>query len=346
MIRGPVLPQMREGLWALVAGHLDAIETGLLLVLEDLDCSGGRLGAVEGLARDAAGVPVLLMMATEGDAMLAARVLSASEFLMRVGDSLASALPEGNFAPGTSGRVVVVGTDGASASLESLRRLSLPGVALCRLEPFRIAGVERFAVRWLSSGPAAEGKIAPVAVEFAVAENRRSEWKTIEQLSLRLDPAVRIDGDRFLRRITWQGRLLGEVCAADGTLRGVGADGVSYSLLSPRDVREYGDRLVRRYAELAGLATEGANRVCEPSARLREDEVGSGAARNTKVAAHGETLRSTLSGARLTPEEYSALGGPARLAGGGTEAAGVADDVVRIVAAQEGSWAGPTMRTD
>ncbi|MBP8299355.1 MAG: hypothetical protein KA020_03235, partial [Planctomycetes bacterium] len=69
MIRGPVLPQMREGLWSLVAGRLEAIETGLLLVLEDLDCSAGRLGAVEGLARDAAGAPVLLTMATDGDAM-------------------------------------------------------------------------------------------------------------------------------------------------------------------------------------------------------------------------------------------------------------------------------------
>ena len=347
MIRGPVLPQMREGLWALVAGRLEAIETGLLLVLEDLDCSGGRLGAVEGLARDAAGAPVLLTMATDGDALLAGRVLAASEFLQRVGDSLAAAVPEGNFAPGVNGRVVVVGTEGASASLDSLRRLSLPGVALCRLEPFRIGGVERFAVRWLANGPEAAAKVTAALVDFAVAADRRADWQTIEQLSLRLDPAVRIDGDRFLRRITWQGRLLGEVCAADGTLRGSGADGVSYRLLSPRDVREFGDRLVRRYAELTGLSMDGGNRAGEPSARPREDEVGGCvAARNAKGVAPGESLRASLSSARLTPEEYSALGGPARLAGGGTEVAGVAENVIRAVSAQEGSWAGPTMRTD
>jgi hypothetical protein len=347
MIRGPVLPQMREGLWALVAGHLDAIETGLSLVLEDLDCSGGHLGTVEGLARDASGAPVLLMLAIDGDVLLSARVLSASEFLSRVGGSLAHAVPEGNFAPGTLGRVLVIGTEAAAASIEALRRLPLPSVGLCRLEPFRVAGAERFAVSWLTSGPVPAEKATPVSVEFAVPENHRADWRTIEQLCGRLDPAVRIDGDRFLRRITWHGRLLGEVCSADGGLRGCGADGIGHSLLSPRDVREFGDRLVRRYADLAGLAFEGASPACAPAARSREEEVGSGGAtRGAPVAMGGETLRSTLSSARVTPEEYSALGGPARLAGGGTEVAGVADDVVRIVAAQEGSWAAPSMRTD
>ncbi len=376
MIRGPVLPHMRAGLWTLVASHLDAIETGLVLVLEELDSSGGHLGVVEGLARDASGAPVLLLLAIDGDALLAARALSALEFLGRVGDSLATAIPEANFAAGVVGRVVVVGTDAAAASLEFLRRLPLSGLELCRLEPFRVAGTERFAVRWLTSsggaggtlgtpalalqgtalqdsslvtrGAANPGRVANAPVEFAVPSRQAEHWQSIVRLCERLDPGVSIDGDRFWRRITWHGRLLGHVTAANGGLHTSGPDGVGRSLLSAADVREFGDLLVRRYAVLAGLAGTDASVPSIADARRSREEVlpGAGGTRGAARHAAGDTLRATLAGVRLTPEEYSALGGPARVAGGGTEVAGVADDVVRIVAAQEGSWAGPTMRTD
>src|SRR5687768_16439437 len=80
MIRGPVLPQSRDSLWALVANHLDSIESGLVLAMKDLDCSDGQLGPIEGLARDANGAPVLVLLAVENDALLSARVLRAIEF--------------------------------------------------------------------------------------------------------------------------------------------------------------------------------------------------------------------------------------------------------------------------
>ena len=83
MIRGPVLPQGRERLWALVAQRLAVIETGLELVSETLDCSGDRHGAIEGLCRDASGAPVLVALAVDGDAMLLPRILAAAEFLDR-----------------------------------------------------------------------------------------------------------------------------------------------------------------------------------------------------------------------------------------------------------------------
>ena len=104
MIRGPVLPQLRESLWALVANHLDSIESGLVLAMKDLDCSDGQLGPIDGLARDANGAPVLVLLAVEADALLTARVLGAIEFLGRVGDSLATAIPEGSFRAGAVGR--------------------------------------------------------------------------------------------------------------------------------------------------------------------------------------------------------------------------------------------------
>lgn len=350
MIRGPVLPQMREGLWALVARHLDSIETGLQLVLADLDCSGGHLGLVDGLARDASGAPVLVLLAIDGDALLAARVLAAAEFLERVGDSLGTAIPEASFATGVVGRVVVVGTESAAASLEHLRKLPLATLEVCRLEPFRIAGTERFAVRWLAAGGPSVGAVvqaaAQVPMAFAVGKEQEGHWQAIVRICERLDAGVRIDGDRFWRRITWHGRLLGQVHAVDGCLQAGDASGACSNLHSAQDVRQFGDRLVRRFAALTGLfATASMDAAGTDPGRAREGAFPGAAVR--AVGSPGtETLRATLAGVRLTPEEHSALGGPARMAGGGTEAAGLADDVVRIVAAQEGPWAGTTMRTD
>jgi hypothetical protein len=335
------MPQMRESLWSLVAKRLDSLETGLSLVLEGLDCGGGQLGAIEGLARDANGAPVLLMLAIDGDALLTARVLAAISFVERVGDSLCLAVPEGGFASGVHGRVVVVGTETAAASFEQLRRVPFAALQLCRLEPFRIAGSERFAVRWLPTTAAADAAADDPAIEFAVAPSHREHWLAIERLCQRLDPAVRLSGDRFWRRITYQGTLLGQVLVADGVLHTSGPDGVRRSVLSAADVREFGDQLVRRFAVLRGLVGDpGAPPV---GGELRTPGAGVGGRAMPRQPA-AESLRSTLVHARLSPEEYSALGGPMRTAEVDTEA--VADDVARIVAAQEGSWAGPSLRSD
>jgi len=340
MIRGPVLPQLRESLWALVANHLDSIETGLVLAMKDLDCSDGQLGPIDGLARDASGAPVLVLLAVEADALLAARVLGALEFLERVGDSLATAIPEGSFRAGAVGRVIVVSTGTACPSLESLLRLDLDGVDLCRLEPFRIAGTERFAVRWLRRKPAG---VALAAAEFRVEPAQKAHWESILRLCERLDAGVGIDGDRFWRRITWQGRVLGQIVAAEGVLQAIDGDGTRRSLLTSADVREFCDLLVRRYATFAGLglATGGATAAAQNGRDEGSGALGRAAAR----PAVGDSLRSSLAAARLSPEEYSALGGPAR-ASVVAVTSEVADDMARIVAAQEGSWASPPQRSD
>ena len=63
MIRGPVLPTKRDSLWSLVSTRLDRLESGLTLALESFECGDAALGSVEGLARDAMGGPVLVMLA-------------------------------------------------------------------------------------------------------------------------------------------------------------------------------------------------------------------------------------------------------------------------------------------
>lgn len=340
MIRGPVMPQMREGLWSLVANRLESIETGLSLVLEGLDCTGGQLGVIEGLARDANGAPVLLLLAIDGDALLAARVLSAIEFLDRVGDTLSLAVPEGGFAIGVRGRVLVVGTDTATASFEMLKRLPFTALHLCRLEPFRLAGSERFAVRWLSVAASGATAIDGALVEFAVAPAQRAHWQAIVRMCERLDPAVSLSGDRFWRRITWQGNLLGQVVVVDGVLHTGGPDGVRRSVVSAADVREFADQVVRRFAELRGLVGgRSPSTDAPPGGRLAGNP---GAGKSMTRSAAVDSLRSTLANARLSPEEFSALGAPDRRA----DVEEMADDVARIVAAQEAPWAGPPLRSD
>ena len=343
MIRGPILPQLRESLWTLVSTRLDTVERGLTLVLEGLDCSGGQLGAVEGLARDASGAPVLVLLAVDGDALLPARALSASDFLLRVGDALVTAVPEAKLCPGVPGRVLVIGTEAATVSLDQLGRLPVPGLHVCRLEPFRIAGSERFAVRWMTPAPGAEltPEPAPDAPSFVVPEEQRDLWSTVHALCTRVDPGVRVDGDRYWRRISWRGRSLAEVRLVDGIMQATLADGSQRDLLGVADVKPFIDLLLRQFAALAGLshtqrpAAGGSNPARDPASRHAAN------GRNGALRTPAESLRSAAAAARLSPEEYSALGGPALAAGGDTEAAAMADDDDSGVAAQDGPWPPP-----
>ncbi len=335
-MRGPVLPQLRASVWSQLTGRLDAIERGLVLVFEGIDCSAGQFGLVEALARDAMGGAVLVLVAVDGDGLLTARVHAACEFLSRVGESLPAALPEANLVAGVRGRVLVVGTDAGAGALDLLRRLPLPGLEVCRLESFRVADSERFVVRWLAVDPvgsASPASLGPQRPSFAVPERRRGDWEALQQLCERIDPGVGLDGDRFSRRITWHGRLLGCVETADGELCGIDVHGARHPLVGGAETRRFVDRLLRRYSQLAGLtgadASAGAGET-GPTAGV----VGVPAA-GRPVA---DSLRSTLSAMRLSPEEYSALGGPTAAAAAEVEHGNVADDVARIVTAKGPPW--------
>jgi hypothetical protein len=292
---------------------------------------------------NAGGAPVLVMLAVAGDAMVFARAIAAAEFLQRVGDALATAVPEAALCPGAPGRVLVIGSDTSASVLEQIRRLTIPALHVCRLEPFRIAGQERFAVRWMHAGdPAAVTDSSLAATpEFAVPEMRLDLWKNLSELCLRIDSGVRIDGDRYLRRISWQGRPLGEVRLVHGVLHAVPAEGPARELASASDVRHVADQFLRHYAKHAGLTMAQSTAANASAASLREAAPRHAAHGSSGPSRNGESLRSVLAAARLSPEEYSALGGPASVAGGEADGAAVADDVVRIVSAQESSWSPP-----
>lgn len=333
MIRGPVLPEARAALWALVAPRLDLIERGLSLCCEALDCSEGRFGVVDGLARDASGAPVLVIVASDDDAHLAPRVHAAAAFLGRVADGLVTAVPEAALCPGQPGRVLVVGGPAATTSLELLRRLLLPSLEVCRLEAFRIGAVERFAVRWLAHEGGAAVPSRPPSVEFDVPNERREEWRAVQRLCERLDPSIRIDGGRFQQRITWHGRPLAELVTSNGDLFAIGSAGDRQPLVGARDVRGFSDALLRRYLRAAGI----------------DSPHGSAPGRNDAPAAAGssrstETLRETLTASRLSAEEYSMLGGPTCVAMAESDGGNAADYVARMVGEPDGSWTEPRSR--
>ena len=336
MIRGPVLPQVRASLWSLVKPRLETIESGLSLVLEGFDCSEGQLGVIEGLARDAMGAPVAVMLAVDGDSLLPARVLAAGNFLQRVGDGLMRAVPEAHLRPGRRGRLIVVGTEASAALLAQVCRLPIGGLHVCSLEPFRLAGSERFAVRWLPvaasvdlagvsdaslTQPAAEPAVQVEDV-FEVSAERSDLWQTLCELCERIDPAVQVHGDRFLRRVLWSGQLLGEVRIVEGELLASAVTGVVRELRDKRDVRLFGDQLLRAFARLSGLAEQQAawssERRSTPATQSPPPAAQSQPTRhstNGKESNRTGSLRSTLAAAKLSPEEYSALGDPALSAG-------------------------------
>jgi len=353
------MPQSRDALWSFVSGRLHAIQPGLTLVFDGFDCADGELGAIEGLARDADGAPVLVLLARDGDPLLAQRALAAAAFLERVGDGLALAIPEGGFRGGLTGRALVVAVAGAAAAVRPLVRQTSASLQVCALEPFRVAGKERFAVRWLHDGARATAT-APNAAERIAAEAGAAEsiaaesiaaevgaaaaaataapaagptpahvqalWSRLEELCLRIDQGIRIDAADDRRRITWNGQTLAEVRADADALRGTLPDGSECALSAPADVGAFSNRLLRGYSRLAGLV------FAKRSAAGGDDDAAALRAPAARTGLDG--LRAAAAAARLTPEEHSALGAPTSAVGDAAERAAMASDLARIAAAQ------------
>lgn len=312
MIRGPVLPKVRDSLWSLLSPRLEQLESGLTLVHEPLECGDAALGVVDGLARDAVGGPVAVMLALEGDTLLPARALAADRFLHRVGPALAQAVPEANFAHGVLGRVLVVGTEASAGLIDEVCALPLQSLMACTLEPFRVDGVERFAVRWVHGGsdaaeaPASQGG----AAGFVAPAGREALWEEVQRLSARIDPAVEFSGDRFSRKILWNGYLLGELRTTDGALIARAATGLVLGIHDARDVRRFGDQMMRAFARHAKLTSSKEQRAGGRSARHGEPREPAPIARDRDAAAAqgAEGRRASAEASRRSPDEHAARG--------------------------------------
>jgi hypothetical protein len=358
------MPQSRDALWSFVSGRLHAIQPGLTLVFDGFDCADGELGAIEGLARDADGAPVLVLLARDGDALLAHRALAAAAFLERVGDGLALAIPEGGFRSGLTGRALVVAVAGAAAAVRPLVRQTSARLQVCALEPFRVAGKERFAVRWLHDGAratataptaaersaAGEVAAAPVAAEADAAESTAAESTAAESTAAELAAAAAAPAAGPTPahvQALWS--RLEELClridqgiridAADDrrritwngqTLAEVRADADALRGTLPDGsecaLSAFSNRLLRGYSRLAGLV------FGKRSAAGGDEDAAAPRAPTNRTGLDG--LRAAAAAARLTPEEHSALGAPTSAVGDAAERAAMASDLARIAAAQ------------
>jgi hypothetical protein len=294
MIRGPVLPLAREGLWQLVRAQPELIERGLRLVCEDLELGTGELGLVDGLLRDAAGNPVLLMITDDADKALIARVAGVHAFCKRNAGGLARAIPEARLRLDGACRLLVVTASMGQEASDLLRRLGIERLEVVEIERFHVGEQERLIVR---TGRAGAATGAP-PLDDAIDARSGDTLAAVTAMLRRLDPRIAVDGDRYSRRATHEGRLLCEYWFADELVRGVLPAEDQRVLSGTDDARAFVDRVARRYLSMAG----------ERAPKSKPDDVPAAAGEPTPGRSGLETLRASMSLARLSREEWSALG--------------------------------------
>jgi len=301
MIRGPVLPLAREGLWQLVREQPERLERGLIVVCEDLELGTGELGLVDGLLRDAAGNPVLVMVTDDADAALLARVAAVHAFWQRNAAGMVRAIPEARLRDGAVCRLWIVTAGLPRATGELLARLGVDRLEIVELERFHIGDQERLVVR--TSRPAQVEALGARSAEFddSIGATARETLASVSALLARLDPRIRFEGDRFSRRATHEGRALCDYWFADDLVRGVLPAEEPCVLSSADDVRGFVDRVARRYLAIAGeRSAKDAAAAAAPGSAI-EPAVGAG---RTGL----DSLRASMSLARLSREEWTALG--------------------------------------
>ncbi|MGE3175670.1 MAG: hypothetical protein AB7O97_23810 [Planctomycetota bacterium] len=303
MIRGPVVPLQRDGLWRLLSQRPELFERGLRVVAEGLDLGTEGLGLVDGLLRDAGGSPVLVFASGERDAALPARVVAAHAFWRRNAAGMPRALPEADLREPERCRLLVLGTGLSAATIDTLRRLRLDELEVVEVDTFQVGGQERLVVRPVLGAPPAAGGRAQSPqppIDAAVGSEERARFRAFDDFARTLDPKIRVEGDRFSRRASFEGRPLGECWFADDLVLGAPHGGTPRPIASDADLRVLGDQIARRYLALLDELTRmgGASGATAPAAT---EEVA--------ASARGgfETLRASLSAARLSADECSAL---------------------------------------
>jgi hypothetical protein len=301
MISGPVIPWTREGLWGQILKNPDLLEQGLGIVAHDLQLRDNC--TVDGVARDAGGRAVLLLAAigTENPG-IPVSVLEAHAFMERNAAVLARVLPDSGIRFTDGWRVVVVGLDLPPACLERISALGLERVEVLEIEPFSLDGKARIVVRPVLGHRANGGEDGLHVPTGLIDPERRSLCASFLQRLRRMDSNLRVEGDRFSRRLTTGGAALAEL-RVEGNRVFVQVGQESLELVGDEECLEIVDLVLRRYLGLLATPAPGnpAREVVEPAA--------SGVAlRGAETGLSLEPLRRTVAETRISKEEYSALG--------------------------------------
>lgn len=309
MIRGSVLPLQRDGLWRLVRQRTGLFERGLRIVAEQIEFGASGLPAVDGLLRDAGGAPVLVFATDDRDASLAARVLAAHSFWQRNAAGMARALPEADLRDGGMCRLLVVAVGIRAENLAALSRLQIPELQVVEVDTFRVSGQDRIVIRTLhgaslgASGPDLDG---------ALGDAGRRVFAAFEHFVQRLDPKIRVEGDRFSRRASLDGHLLADLWYADDAVHALVCGGVGRRIDTDVDLREVCDQLARRYLQVHGPSSANGELAAEAKIAESPTDLTLDAQDSARVASQGlESLRSCLQTSRLSREEREALLDPA-----------------------------------
>ncbi len=294
MIRGPLLPIARDGLWRLVRQRAGLFERGLRVIAEQIELGDSSLPPVDGLLRDAAGSPVLLFATDDRDTTLPARVLAAHGFWQRNAAGMARALPEADFRRTDSCRLLVVGVRLRPETVVVLQRLQVSGLEVVEVDTFRLGGQERLVVRALHGQV---GAAEEAAVEESLPLPHRALIGAFESLLRKLDARIRIDMDRFSRRATLEGHLLAECWFADAAVHGMVPGAPQRRIEDPLAMRGLVDLAARRYLDLQGGAA--------PAQEARTN--GGDAADGDDAAQALLRVRQSIQAARLSREECAAL---------------------------------------
>ncbi len=307
MIRGPVLPLQRDGLWRLIRQRSSLFERGFRVIAEQLELGTAGLPPVDGLLRDAGGSPVLVFATDDRDNSLAARVLAAHAFWLRNAEGMARALPEADLRDGADCRLLVIGVALRSEMIATLQRLQIAGLEVLEVDTFRMGGQERVVVR--AHGDAAK-KPAGMDLDESVCAAGRSVFASFEQFAHRLDAKIRIEGDRFSRRASFEGRLLGDLWFEAGAVHSLVSGGAQRRIDTETDLRTVCDLFARRYLQVHGPAMEIVSEA-HASAVAAEDTLDADPSPTAFPANGLEAVRACLSTSRLTREEREALLDPA-----------------------------------
>lgn len=286
MIAGPILPRTADGLWEAVRHDPGRLERGLRIVRKELVLEGGL--AVDALAADAVGAPVLMFLALiDRDRDLPGRIAEARDWFARNAAVLAPILEGAGLRTDLPPRVFVVGFELSAGCIDRLRREARPEDGVFRIEGLYIDGVRHVgAVRILGESGGGSGNAALCAPPGGAIGARARRFSDLLQ---RLDPDLVVDGDRYSRTWRLDGttvlRLERDARSLCATVPGLEVR----EILGDEDVVEVFDVAMRRYlAVLDGTAEPESVPALEPARPAGAAPARAGLARatgNTEVTA-------------------------------------------------------------
>jgi hypothetical protein len=225
MICGPIVPNTLTSLRDVIEQEVGRIERGLRTVATDIVF--GQQGAVDILACDASGAPVLIFaVAPETSAGLSTRILSAHTWLLDNAAWLATEVGDSGLRTELTPRVFVIGLEILAGTVAELRVLGVPSLSVMQFSTFTMGGIRRMGVTTLYSAAgdtdesgSADSAGDPFEVPSGVVEpaSRAVAARFLDVLR-KVDARMTSSGDRFSRRLSLGGSLVAELAMTNGRL--------------------------------------------------------------------------------------------------------------------------------